>query len=277
MNEKLKHYLRVWGLSDPEQLVEDRATSSIYKVTYESVPAVLKILTPVGMEDEANGETALRCWDGQSAVKLLRYDDQVHLLEYAQGEDLKAMVHGGEDKKATAIIGDILNVLHHACAVQPPEKLTPLRERFRALFEFASGKDESSIYVRAAHVADKLLSTPLNSCVLHGDMHHENVIHSAGRGWLAIDPKGLCGESTYDAANTILNPSGVDSLIESEERIVETADILAGKLSVETVRLLKFAFAHACLSASWSVSDGQNLPHALKMASIIEPLIKPGP
>jgi streptomycin 6-kinase len=101
-------------------------------------------------------------------------------------------------------------------------------------------------------------------------------MHSPARGWLALDPKGVYGESTYDAANAILNPSGVDALIESEERIRKTAAVLARKLGVNPARLLRFTFAHACLSASWHIGDKEDPRHALRMAAIIEPLLGAG-
>jgi streptomycin 6-kinase len=39
-----------------------------------------------------------------------------------------------------------------------------------------------------------LLTTQREKVVLHGDMHHGNVLNFGSRGWLAIDPKGLIGE-----------------------------------------------------------------------------------
>ena len=40
----------------------------------------------------------------------------------------------------------------------------------------------------------KLGATQRDVVVLHGDMHHENVLKFSSRGWPAIDPKGLVGE-----------------------------------------------------------------------------------
>lgn len=42
--------------------------------------------------------------------------------------------------------------------------------------------------------------------VLHGDLHHGNVLDFGPLGWLAIDPKGLHGESGFDYANILSNP-----------------------------------------------------------------------
>jgi streptomycin 6-kinase len=38
------------------------------------------------------------------------------------------------------------------------------------------------------------------------DLHHYNVLSDSGRGWLAIDPKGLVGEVEYEVGAAIRNP-----------------------------------------------------------------------
>ena len=46
----------------------------------------------------------------------------------------------------------------------------------------------------SAATASKLLATPRDVMVLHGDIHHGNILDFGPRGWLAIDPKGVSGE-----------------------------------------------------------------------------------
>jgi streptomycin 6-kinase len=44
---------------------------------------VLKLLTPIGAEDESDGVVALHYFGGHGAVRLLDHNDEAHLLEYA--------------------------------------------------------------------------------------------------------------------------------------------------------------------------------------------------
>ena len=46
--------------------------------------------------------------------------------------------------------------------------------------------------------------------MLHGDLHHDNVLDFGERGWLAIDPKRLLGERGFDFANIFTNPDLAD-------------------------------------------------------------------
>ncbi len=277
--QELEHYQRIWNLSCPQPIAVT-GTSHLYVVMWRDEPAVLKLLTPIGERDEKNSVVALRCYGGAGSVRLLLNDERAQLLEYADGEDLKALVERGDDEQATAIIVDVLNALHSSCPQDIPSALTPLRTRFRSLLLradiVAGGKegaaiDHATIYTKAAAVASWLLSTECNIVVLHGDLHHENVKHSRSRGWLAIDPKGLRGERTYDAANVLCNPIGLDSLVANETRLLKNAAALAKGINVERERLLAFTFAHAALSACWSLEDGQNPALALRICAILAP------
>lgn len=271
MPNTLDHYLHNWELSQPRELAHT-ATSHVYTVTYAGETAVLKLLTPLGAADEAGGALALRYFTGQGAVRLLRADAGAHLLEYAGDENLFALAARGDDDEATRIIADVLRALHAPRENAPPAGLTPLRVWFRALFHRAEAEahvGEQSLFVRAARLADSLLAQPRDERVLHGDIHHYNIHHSA-RGWLAFDPKGLYGERTYDAANTLCNPNGLPQLVGDEARLLRSASLLAEGAGLERARVLAFIFAYAALSAAWSDEDGGDSTLALRVARLAE-------
>ncbi|MCZ7542267.1 MAG: 3'-kinase [Anaerolineae bacterium] len=258
MTNSLDHYLKLWNLREPERLAQT-PTSDVYAVTRDGVSrngerAVLKLLTPVGAEDEHGAVAALRYFDGHGAVRLLAHDDRAHLLEYAGDEELAEMVPRGADLAAAAVIAEVLNKLHRPRPDAPAPQLQTLRRRFRSLFRTAA-QDEAagveSIYVRGARVAERLLAQPQDECVLHGDIQHHNIRRHPARGWLAYDPKGLYGERAYDAANTLCNPANARDRVMSEARLLEVSQALADGMGVDVGRLRAFVFAHACLSASW--------------------------
>ena len=91
MTNNLNQYLRLWNLSDPELLARS-PRSDVYAAYQNTEKVVLKLLTPVGVEDESDGAVALRYFDGHGAVRLLAHDDWAHLLEYAGDEELAQMV-----------------------------------------------------------------------------------------------------------------------------------------------------------------------------------------
>lgn len=276
MRSKLDHYCQTWGLQNPHKLA-DRPTSQVYRVDYDGHPAVLKVLTPIGMEDERHGATVLSLWNGDGAARLHHADAGAHLLEYIDGEDCVALVRDGRDDEASAVIGETLARLHRAHASPPPLALTSLEDRFSELFVAAAEPGANPLFLRGAKVARALLDAPLNTAVLHGDLHHDNVLRSSTRGWLAIDAKGLRGETTYGGAMAVLNPMNAGVAIDAPDRIERVISILAAKMDVSPDRLTRFTFAHACLSASWLLeTDTFSSNRALEIAQVTEGLIRPG-
>lgn len=267
----LDDYTKKWRLSELEALAETH-TSTVYRAQRDGQTVVLKLLKDHA-EEERRGVLALKHWDAQGAIVPLAYDDGAQLLEYAPGPDLVAHVTRGDDPQATEIIGGVLNQLH-SHPVDPDLPLPSLRRWFRSLFQASEAGigDYPILFKHGANIAEKLLATPQNEVVLHGDIHHENVRYSP-RGWLAIDPKGIIGERTYDCANTLCNPHTDLDIVLNQERILANARILADAVDTDLQRVLNFTFAYACLSASWSMEDGEEEPIALEIARLIAPYL----
>lgn len=271
----LNAYLRAWNLSNPQALTQT-ATSHIYTVTHDSATLVLKLLAAEETKEQI-GALALRHFNGHGAVRLVRSDDGAQLMEYAAGDELVTLVENGADEQATRIIAEVIAQLHSAPQPIPGHGLFRLEDWFAALFAQAAADQRagrSSIYVRGAALAGRLLADQRDVRVLHGDIHHRNIRQSA-RGWLAFDPKGLVGERTYDCANTLCNPV-MPALVHNEARLLRTAAILAEALDLERWRVLAFTYAYACLNASWwlrieAENAGEIIEWSLSVARIIEP------
>ena len=269
----LDEYLTRWSLTDPRQLAAT-PTSTVYQVARAGEPVILKLLTECGIVDETGGAAALAPFDGNGAVRLLAHDDRAQLLEYASGGDLTDLVARGHDEEATNILADVMNRLHSADVDPRARALMPLRRRFAALFE-RSAQDDEPLHRQAAAIAGRLLSEPLGDCVLHGDVHHGNVRVAGTRGWLAIDPKGLVGERTFDAANVLLNPVALPEVVLAPGRCLRTIERLTLEMRLDRERLLAFTFCFACLSACWSEQDNDDPSLALAVARMVAPHVPP--
>ncbi len=273
-NDKLNYYLAAWHLWNPQFLTQT-VTSHIYTVTHDAETVVLKLLSSSETEEQT-GALALRYFAGRGAVRLLRHDEGAHLIEYAEGDELVTLVERGEDENATRIIAQVIKQLHSVPQDASRDGLFALDRWFGALFNKATADRQAgieSIYVRGAHLAERLLADQREVRVLHGDIHHRNIRQSS-RGWLAFDPKGVVGERTYDCANTLCNPV-MPEIVHNETRLLTNAAILADALEIDLSRVLAFTYAYACLNASWSLSIGAEdvVQWALNVAAIIEPHI----
>jgi streptomycin 6-kinase len=249
-----------WGLV-PDGAPLRTHSSLVQMVRYRSAPAVLKVALS---EEELRGAGVMRWWRGDGAARVLENEGAAILLERAEGPaSLAEMARQGRDDEATRILCAVAAQLH-APRRPPVPDLVPLPRWFRELEPAASR--HGGVLVRAASVARGLLGEPRDVCVLHGDIHHDNVLDFGPRGWLAIDPKGLVGERGFDFANIFCNPDRETAL--APGRALRQAGVVAEAAGLEPLRLLEWILAYAGLSAAWSLAEGDDPQPALAVAEI---------
>ena len=241
-------HLARWDLVPDGEPIKT-SSSVLLAVRHNGVPAMLKVARE---EEERRGGTLMAWWAGDGAAKVLAAYGSALLLERASGRrSLTEMVASGQDDEATRILCDVAARLHAPRAGSLPE-LVPLTRWFEALPPAA--RIHGGLLARADSVAQALLADPREVVVLHGDIHHGNVLDGGERGWLAIDPKGLLGERTFDFVNILRNPGAAVAL--APGRFDRQVEVLAAAASVERRRLLDWTLAFAGLSAAWHLADG---------------------
>jgi streptomycin 6-kinase len=241
-------HLARWDLV-PEGDPIETPSSLLLAVRHNGVPATLKVARE---EEERRGGALMAWWNGDGAAKVLAQHGPALLLERANGpRSLAAMVAAGEDDEASRILCEVTMRLH-APRVGPPPELVPLARWFEALAPAA--RTHGGLLAQADLAAQGLLADPRDVVVLHGDIHHGNVLDGGERGWLAIDPKGLWGERTFDFVNILRNPDAAAAL--TPGRFEGQVELLAVAASIERRRLLDWTLAFAGLSAAWHLADG---------------------
>jgi streptomycin 6-kinase len=255
----LEYYLELWRLTLLQSIENSSDISSVYVVkTTKNDTAVLKIPKGKGIEGERLGATALKYFGTDGAVKCLKSDKHVQLLDYIDGDMVRVLVDRGKDNQATQIIAGVVKKLHNPRNRKKPQ-LVSLRDHLKDLYLCSEKNDTDSHYKWAVHLANNLLNTVKFETVLHGDIHHENIMHSSKYGWIAIDPKGLYGDPHYDLANCFNNPIGHEDLIQNPERINIMATIFSDELGYDKKRLIQFACIHMAASSAWHLSNDYNI------------------
>jgi streptomycin 6-kinase len=240
-------FLTRWNLTaDGEPIVT--FASKLLPVRRGTVAAMLKVTQEI---DERTGGELMRYWDGDGAARVLEYDGDGLLLERATGSgSLIAMVKDGRDDEASRIICTVAARLH-AKRDKPLPELISLRQWFAPLA--GAAERYGGILIRAKATASRLLDDEQDVTTLHGDLHHENILDFGPHGWLAIDPKRLIGERTFDFANIFSNPDRTTAT--AAGRLARQADIIAAAAQLDRHRLLQWIVAWSGLSAVWWLED----------------------
>jgi streptomycin 6-kinase len=253
-----------WSLTKSTP-VSETPRSWIYKVEQNGRNlAALKILKPVVVEEEGRGSRLLQWYGGDGAATVFDIHENTIFMEWLDGGTLGDPVRAGRDDEGTIAIATVVSKLHQPRDPAPTD-LQPLRERFQPLFDTdvrAWPHTARDLYARASGIALRLFDRPTAQIPLHGDLHHDNILTS-DRGWLAIDPKGVLGDPSYDLANVFINPVRANNMAAHPQRIASRVDILSQRLNYPRKRLLGWAAAHAALSACWDLADGQPITGTL--------------
>lgn len=253
----LREYCARWGLTlGPPFALSYNYVAPVTRA--DGSPAVLKAGLP-GDEFRA-GIEFLRLCDGVGAVRLLEADDErcVMLMERAlPGEPLAALA---DDDAATAIGADVMRELWRPVPTAHPfptvEGWLRAFERVRAMSGGGSGPLPEAALARAEALGRELLASAPDARLMHGDLHHDNIVSASREPWLIIDPKGLVGDPGYEMGPFLNNPYGrMETWPDPARQLARRVDIFAERLGYLRERIIAWAFVQAVLSAAWHVED----------------------
>jgi streptomycin 6-kinase len=254
-------WLQRWSLT-PDGAPITSLAGKLLPVRQAGALAILKVSHA---HEEIRGGALMEWWGGDGAARVLARQGDALLLERASGpRSLADMARGGDDDEATRILCAAGDRLHAARPAAPPATLVPLETWFRQLWPTAEA--HGGLYAKSAAAARALLAAPQEVSVVHGDLHHGNVLDFGPRGWLAIDPKGLIGERSYDYPHIIMNPD-VETAT-APGRLARRVEVISEAARVDPRRLLIWIVAYAGLSACWTLGDGDDPWRALKIGEI---------
>lgn len=253
-------WLEKWRLSaDGEPFTTPHTVSRLLPVLRDGERAILKLAC---IEEERRGGELMEWYAGIGAAPVLaREGEAILLVRLDGGRSLADMARSGEDDEATRILCNTARTLHTPRGQAPPERLVPLETWCRAL-EPAAAR-HGGLFEKAAKVLRPLLRDAQDPVVLHGDLHHDNVLDGGERGWLAIDPKGVFGERAFDYANLFRNPDVETAL--APGRMARRVQIVAAQTGLQPKRILEWVLAYAGLGAAWSLEDGQDPQPGLRI------------
>jgi len=224
--------------------------SFLLPVRINNIAAMLKIAQD---EHEIRGCELMAWWNGDGAAQVLARSDNAIVMERAEGTQslMQMALHGCDDEASRIACGTIARLHAHAASATRLPTLVPLQAWFK---ELGSAAQENLLLAKSDAAARHLLAKPQDITILHGDIHHDNILDFDQRGWLAIDPKGLHGERGFDYANLIVNPDL--PTVTDPVRFERQVHVIAQAAQLPPQRLLYWVLAFAGLSAVWFEQDG---------------------
>ena len=184
----------------------------------DGTAAVLKAIAPHPPEERAfeREAEAVRRFSGRGGVRLLECDPEnaVLLIERCVPGTLLRAVSATDDDRAVALACDVMRGLWQP----PPATRHPfphmddgnaVLHRLRPSYGGGTGPFPVALIETVERLLAALAASAPAPLLLHGDLHHDNIVAAGGNGaeaWRAIDPKGVIGDPAYEVGAMLYNP-----------------------------------------------------------------------
>jgi len=222
---------------------------------------------------------SLRLMDGSGAVQLFESDlDRGAMLLERLSPGL-TLYELENDEAATTIATYVMEELWISA---PEDHAFPTVsdwakgfKRLRGSFDGGTGPFPEDLVEKAERIFLELLASMSEPVLLHGDLHHWNILSAEREPWLAIDPKGVIGEPEYEVGAWLRNPFPHILKFENPKQVMaRRVEQFSESLGFDRDRLKAWGFAQAVLSGWWGYEDhGDDWDSCIELSRIMAELL----
>jgi streptomycin 6-kinase len=143
--------------------------------------------------------------------------------------------------------------------------------KFRDARPRAGESDQDSEFSHYIGLAESVFTSlrkrHTRNYLLHGDLHHENILESESGGWIAIDPKGVIGPRVMECGRFLHNfivdeIPGLNEIEDAtDEQIVRVLSVrfetFSELMDLDYSDIVAAAYVDLVLSTCWSINSNQ--------------------
>lgn len=237
---------------------------------------VLKIGLPTAEFDSERA--ALEVFAGRGSVLLLAFSTACNAMLLERVRPGTMLSETEDDAVCMDIAAGVMSRLWRP--VPPSHSFISTRdwarglERLRSHFDGGTGPLPLNLVEKAETLFRELFASEGEHVLLHGDLHHFNILRSRRERWLALDPKGVVGEREYELGALLRNPN-LDHFDKAALRslTLRRIDQLCEKLGFDRQRVTAWCFAQDVLSHWWAIEDSSPWMTVPRLAAVLDDCI----
>jgi len=245
-----------WDLTVDGALMNGFCSLVVPVLTADRERSVLKLHTDADADESDFEHLALQHWHGNGTVLLLRADPRrrAMLLERLHPRDLTTI----GDREACEVVGGLYGRIH-VPALPQLRTITSYVERWTADLE-ALPRDAPiprRLREQCVSLARDLVVDPASvGVIIHGDLHHHNVLAADREPWLVIDPKPMSGDPHYEPAPMLWNRWDEIVAGNARENLRRRFHTLVDVAGLDEDRARDWVVVRMVHNMSWAVIDG---------------------
>ena len=252
----VRDLLDEWDLTVDGALMNGFCSLVVPVLTADGERSVLKLHTDADADESDFEHLALQHWHGDGTVLLLRADPRrrAMLLERLHPRDLTTI----GDREACEVVGGLYGRIH-VPALPQLRTITSYVERWTADLE-ALPRDAPiprRLREQCVSLVRDLVADPASvGVIIHGDLHHHNVLAADREPWLVIDPKPMSGDPHYEPAPMLWNRWDEIVAGNARKNLRRRFHTLVDVAGLDEDRARDWVVVRMVHNMSWAVIDG---------------------
>lgn len=259
MKEKLYLAIKQWNLTEPEAIYENtsKAVYSAYSAKFG--PVILKINQDIlGLYEEY---AMLHKLNGTGCCRVFAYDEKNGIL--LEERLIPGTVLRKEESlsKRVQVLYTIFSQIHQEAeqGTKAPSYLNWLEN----IYQFCIQNKIDAELLRKAELARDICIEMFEKyperMLLHGDLHHDNILKRSDGTYAMIDPKGVVGPRILDLPRFIMNEIDTTHGDSDEKHMQEVEHMISENFHYPIEDVQKVYFCEVILGNVWRIEDGEEI------------------
>lgn len=264
MKDKFKFAMKRWNLTEGEAIYDNakKAVYSAWSAKYGSV--ILKInQDTLQLSEEYEMLNAL---NGNGCCKVFAYDTEHGVL--LEERLLPGTVLREEEilSKRIQAFKSVFDKIHIEASWFEAGKATKVQSYLDwlanvCLFCKNNGIDKNLTQKAelSREICVEIFEKYPERVLLHGDLHHDNILLREDGSYAMIDPKGVVGPKLLDVPRFVMNEIDTKHIVSDEEHMREVIRMVSENLGFCMEDVAKIYFMEVILGNIWCVEDGEDI------------------
>lgn len=256
MKDKINNAVERWGLSRCSEIYRHSAKGVFSGESEQFGSVILKI----------DGNTAqlkseyrmLSGLSGQHSCKVYAYDEEAGLLLEERIFPGTVLRREASLEKRIGVFTGIFREIH-----MPAQEGETYLDWLEGICDYCiqahAAGELLSLAVRAREFCAEMFGKYPERVLLHGDLHHDNLLSRTDGSYAMIDPKGVIGPAVMDLPRFILNELDTDHACPDREHIQKVIRLLGEQTGYPEEDIRKLFFMETVLANIWCLEGGDEM------------------
>lgn len=256
MENKRNHAAEIWGLSHCEEIYR-HPSKAVFSAVSERFGAVILKIDENRKQLRSEYQMLARL-SGRHSCKVYDYDETAGFLLEERIVPGTVLRREPSLEKRVRIFSRIFREIH-----MPAQEGETYLDWLDGIYDYCAQnqvpEELLNLAALARGVCVEMFRKYPDRAILHGDLHHDNLLEGADGNYAMIDPKGVVGPAIFDLPRFLLNELDTEHACPDRQHIDEAIRLLGGHTGYPEADIRKLFFMETVLANVWCAEGGEEI------------------